>query len=1035
MDCEFSRALKIVSTVVLAFFLWSFGGLFEIVHALNTGSKFKVQGSTLKTGQTKTQKPEQTFEKDIEDIYQALSDTTTDTDTKKTKVKGKKNEIESLDGEIRKQFKETEKFLKEKGLPGEILNRHYDFVRHYEDNFNELRNNLDAIDKAKSKGEADAAIERAKAHLEKVKPPKTHVSLDPNKLPHRTAEPVFIEPRTSPEQFLNDRDTLRVTRNASKDSENLSHVTSHASRILIASNGPLKGLINEPQTPPFSSPYQGEAGRGGASSSVLVAQANPPTSADLAETIEVRFTPEISAKAQELQNNPVKIYNWVRNNIEYVPTYGSIQGANMCLQTKLCNDFDTASLLIALLRASGIHARYVYGTIEVPIEKVKNWLGGFADSMAAINLLASAGIPTKGMIDGGQVKYVQMEHMWVEAYINYFPSRGARHKNGLGDTWIRLDASFKQYNYTQGIDIKAAVPFDAQTFVDQVKNSATINEAQGYVTNVSSTLIQQGMQDYQTRVQNYISQNYPNATVGDVLGKKEIIKQEFSYLLGTLPYKTIVRGTTYSSIPDSLRHKLNFSVVKDILDNELGTPINITKSLPELAGKKITLSYSPATPQDEAAINSFLPNPHADGSPIQPNELPTLLPAYLVNLKPELRIDGVVVATGTTIGMGSSETFAMIFISPNGATDVIANDLRAGEYLSVALGLGRISHDQVLALKAKLESTKSKLDATNYAALTKEDIIGDLLYTVALSYHLELDVMDSIIAGAVGVRTLRLPSEAIFSLSLEVQEMFGIPFTVSQGGPIMDVDRVLSVSKAIDGDKEKELQFMFSTGMSGSALEHSIPEQILSTLSNPVEGVSAVKALQIANDQGIPIYTIDQTNISTVLPQLQVDSDIKIDIQNAVNAGKEVTVSKTNITFNGGVGCGYIVMDPNTGAGAYMISGKLGGARILNALKVLIINLYLIPSGKGFDEVGEAAGVIKEELSPICAYLIKYFECMAAQFAEDFNGLISSFVKVGWSLVGIASKKIAARVCGFIGYVMLVVGATTYFYNAGMKCK
>lgn len=44
------------------------------------------------------------------------------------------------------------------------------------------------------------------------------------------------------------------------------------------------------------------------------------------------------------------------------------------------------------------------------------------------------------------------------------------------------------------------------------------------------------MQDYQTQVQNYISEHYPNATVGDVLGKKDIVKQEFSYLLGTLPY-------------------------------------------------------------------------------------------------------------------------------------------------------------------------------------------------------------------------------------------------------------------------------------------------------------------------------------------------------------------------------------------------------------------------------------------------------------------------------------------------------------------
>ncbi|NOZ26042.1 MAG: transglutaminase domain-containing protein, partial [Nitrospirae bacterium] len=82
---------------------------------------------------------------------------------------------------------------------------------------------------------------------------------------------------------------------------------------------------------------------------VLLARAGlPPTEADLSETVEVRFTEAIRAKAEELKVNPVRIYNWVRNNIEFVPTYGSIQGADMCLKTRQCNAFDTASLLIAL---------------------------------------------------------------------------------------------------------------------------------------------------------------------------------------------------------------------------------------------------------------------------------------------------------------------------------------------------------------------------------------------------------------------------------------------------------------------------------------------------------------------------------------------------------------------------------------------------------------------------------------------------------------------------------------------------------------
>jgi hypothetical protein len=214
------------------------------------------------------------------------------------------------------------------------------------------------------------------------------------------------------------------------------------------------------------------------------------------------------------------------------------------------------------------------------------------------------------------------------------------------------------------------------------------------------------MTDYQTQVENYITQNYPDATVGDVLGKKEIKQQNFSYLLGTLPYKRVVTGWKASELPDSLRHKVAFKVVKGIYDELTGTPLNITVTLPEVAGKKITLSYSPATPEDEAVINSYIPDPGPDGV-IDPSELPAELPAYLINVKPELRIDGQVVATGSTAGLGEKATFTMTFIAPNQSSDRIENEVTAGAYYGIAIDPGRISQKQVEDLKAKLEATKA----------------------------------------------------------------------------------------------------------------------------------------------------------------------------------------------------------------------------------------------------------------------------------------------------------------------------------------
>jgi len=112
MDYRFSRGLKIISSIVLFFFLWTFE-LSGIAYAIKNDQQTAVK-------QTSNTKPEKKFGKDIEDIDNILNDTKTDAETKKGKLKAKKTEIEANDSEIRKTFAENEKTIKEKGLPSEI---------------------------------------------------------------------------------------------------------------------------------------------------------------------------------------------------------------------------------------------------------------------------------------------------------------------------------------------------------------------------------------------------------------------------------------------------------------------------------------------------------------------------------------------------------------------------------------------------------------------------------------------------------------------------------------------------------------------------------------------------------------------------------------------------------------------------------------------------------------------------------------------------------------------------------------------------
>ena len=396
------KLLKSLAIVALFFFSWTFAGVFQFAYAIDN-----LPQTSSNTDSSRTPKSVERFQRAIEEVEEILEDPSIDGEAKARKVKVKKGEIVELDKEIRKQFSETEKKLRNAGLPDEILQRHYRFVKHYEDNLNELKDNLEGFQKSRS----EAWAEKAKAHLKKVKPPKKHKPLDPNKLPHRTQKLERKEPRLKKEDF--EKDFIKPQK-----------AEAQKKPIVVASNGSLKGIL---------SPESFDKLRTSSELSIpqfMVAQATPstssglPTPEDLAQTIEVQFTPEIIAKAQELGNNPVKIYNWVRNNIEFVPTYGSIQGAHMTLLTKQGNAFDTASLLIALLRASNIPARYVYGTIELPIDKVMNWVGGFTDANAALDFIASGGIPATGIISGGKVTKARLEHVWVESFVPYGPYSG-----------------------------------------------------------------------------------------------------------------------------------------------------------------------------------------------------------------------------------------------------------------------------------------------------------------------------------------------------------------------------------------------------------------------------------------------------------------------------------------------------------------------------------------------------------------------------------------------------------------------------------
>ncbi|MPM33604.1 hypothetical protein SDC9_80181 [bioreactor metagenome] len=137
-----------------------------------------------------------------------------------------------------------------------------------------------------------------------------------------------------------------------------------------------------------------------------------------------------------------------------------------------------------------------------------------------------------------------------------------------------------------------------------------------------------------------------------------------------------------------------------------------------------------------------------------------------------------------------------------------------------------------------------------------------------------------------------------------------------------------------------------------------------------MQGVSAVKAIAIAQSQGQKIYTINPSNRDTALPKLSLGGDVGAEIRNAIEAGKEVTFHENQINAYGWHGLGYVITDSDTGAGAYLINGTGNGAVLLFFAIIFFMMLFFIPAIIGVVTTAVLISTITINIAFLAAFLL-----------------------------------------------------------------
>ncbi|HDP89503.1 MAG TPA: hypothetical protein ENN42_06045, partial [Thioalkalivibrio sp.] len=466
--------------------------------------------------QARAPSPEQQLNQRVQHVQERLAslrhalEAGTDATQEKDELKRLHREIEQLDRQVSRHFADIQAQLKARQVPDVILQRHREAVSNYRAELEALTAGLRRIDTARDDKERKRETEETAARLKDKKYKRAHQPFDPEQLPHHSPRPDHDnKPRTRKQDFTR------------------------------------AGL--------FDHPPQKVAALGDFRYDTLADASDP---AYLGESVEVVLTEAIEARAAELNHDPVEIYHWVRNNIEWIPSWGTMQDADITLGSQRGNAFDIASLTLALLRASGIPARYVHGTIDVPEDRFRNWVGGFTDITDAANFAASGGIPVVSLVENGRISRIRMEHVWVEAAIDFYPSRGAVMQEA--DAWVALDPSFKQYEFLEGLDVAEVAGIDGAALADSFMQSGTVNETEGWVQGLDASVLQAAQTEAQQKLAYHISNQMTDPTVGDVIGGRKVIIQEFPNLPSALPYRILVEGTRYGAVPDKLRNRITF---------------------------------------------------------------------------------------------------------------------------------------------------------------------------------------------------------------------------------------------------------------------------------------------------------------------------------------------------------------------------------------------------------------------------------------------------------------------------------------------
>jgi hypothetical protein len=631
-----------------------------------------------------------------------------------------------------------------------------------------------------------------------------------------------------------------------------------------------------------------------------------PVLEDIQESDEVVLSADIKALSDELNRNPVNILNYVHNNIDYEPYYGAKKGSEGCLREKICNDTDAASLTIALMRASGIPARYKKGVAVMSVEQLQELLAVdetktvyYALYVNKVPVYTLGGTQVGQNIDAADFSgetHLAVEWTYPEIFYDYDEKGGNvpnqtkleeiqttqelrdLYTNKYNKNWIPVDGITKRYSRSQNTIVHDTVNFDTETFwYDYLQYQGALSPLEKYV------------QDIQNQSGNDITDPQFQST-------KEIIQSEFDILPPSRPYgfaSGVTNGgdpiniETWSQLPDDRRFKVEIKLLRDSDNSEV---LSNTFFGNEINNKEVEIIYKGATPADQSTIDSY--------GGIH------LTPASLVDIKPVFLTKDGRIENSNSVSIGEKLVLEFNYyikgnvISTNQKFSVAGNE--EGIYI-------------VLSRTIDKEIYSDGIDDESQILLEGNSGIG-------WKYLKEVEKESKLIEKTLDYESNLHYLRAVVTNNRDLNKVGGVATTFDFVGLTMDASSYINDYSKRGNFKIHNEDFRMLWGLQASYYEG----QIFNDLS-VLDGISTVKGIQYAyaNPSEYTMHIIDSGN-QTIINSLNLSSNTKQNMLADVQAGNTIITPDKPVSMGEFTGVLYVSLDPEK-TGNYAIGEQNGG--------------------------------------------------------------------------------------------------------------